>query len=133
MTTYQTKHRVRFSEVDVAGIVFFPNYLVWLNGLFEDWFMDAFGISQQALIFERRLVHPFVHIEIDFKQPSRLNEEVDLCLEVKKLGRTSMTVDFSVRQDDVVRVGATVVVVLTDADTLAPTPWPEDIRAKIGL
>ena len=37
--------RIRFAHCDPAGIVFFPQYLVMLNGHVEDWFTDGLGLS----------------------------------------------------------------------------------------
>ena len=35
---FQALRRVRFSDCDPAGIVFFPRYLVMLGGVVEEWF-----------------------------------------------------------------------------------------------
>ena len=35
MTAFSAERRVRFSDCDPAGIVFFPQYMVMLNGVIE--------------------------------------------------------------------------------------------------
>ena len=42
--------RIRFGHCDPAGIVYFPQYLVMLNGLLEDWFTDGLGVSYAELL-----------------------------------------------------------------------------------
>lgn len=39
-TYYTIKHRIRFSECDPAGIVFYPQYFVMFNDCIEKW-MDS--------------------------------------------------------------------------------------------
>ena len=38
---FQASRVVRFSDCDPAGIVFFPQYLVMLNGAVEQWFDEG--------------------------------------------------------------------------------------------
>ena len=41
--------RIRFAHCDPAGIVFFPQYLVMINNLVEDWVTDALGMPVRRL------------------------------------------------------------------------------------
>ena len=45
MTDCFTERTVRFSDGDPAGIVFFPQYLVMLNGVVEEWFDRALQVQ----------------------------------------------------------------------------------------
>ncbi len=82
---------VRFSDCDPAGISFYPQYFVIFNGLVEDWFNEGLGIGYTQAIRERHLGWPTVHFEVDFHAVSRMGEEVDLSLEVERLGTRSLT------------------------------------------
>ena len=42
--------RIRFAHCDPAGIVFFPQYLVMVNNLVEDWVDDALGVPYAELL-----------------------------------------------------------------------------------
>ena len=63
---------IRFSHCDPAGIVYFPHYFDMFNGLIEDWYGQELGYDYAELITGRRYGFPFVHIECDFKIPSRI-------------------------------------------------------------
>jgi len=74
---------IRFSHCDPAGIVYFPHYFDMFNGLIEDWYGQELGYDYAELITGRRYGFPFVHIECDFKIPSRIGEVIDLTLLVE--------------------------------------------------
>lgn len=50
---YRQRRKVRFSDCDPAGMVFFPRYLSQMNDLVEDWFDDALGIGYADFITTR--------------------------------------------------------------------------------
>ena len=71
---------IRFSHCDPAGIVYFPHYFDMFNGLIEDWYTEQLGVDYAKLILNDRYGFPFVHIETDFKLPSRMGENLNLTL-----------------------------------------------------
>ena len=88
---FQRARMIRFSDCDPAGIVFYPQYFVMLNGLVEDWVSEGLGIGYHALIAERRIGLPTVRLEADFRAVSRMGDQVMLGLAVERLGSRSMT------------------------------------------
>jgi len=83
---------IRFSHCDPAGIVYFPHYFDMFNGLIEDWYTEQLGVNYAKLILGDRHGFPFVHIETDFKLPSRMGEQLDLTLLLERVGRSSLSV-----------------------------------------
>ena len=77
---------IRFSHCDPAGIVYFPHYFNVFNGLIEDWYTEELGYNY-AEIMGSQFGIPFVHIECDFKVPSRMGDVIDLTLLVERIGR----------------------------------------------
>ena len=71
---------VRFSHCDPAGIVYFPHYFDMFNGLIEDWYTQELGHDYAELIMGSQYGFPFVHIECDFKVPSRMGDIKPVCL-----------------------------------------------------
>ena len=63
---------IRFSHCDPAGIVYFPHYFDMFNGLVEDWYTEQLGVNYANLILGDQHGFPYVHIETDFKLPSRM-------------------------------------------------------------
>src|SRR5436190_9981791 len=107
MSLFQAQRRIRFSDCDPAGIVFYPQYFVMFNGLVEDWVSDALGIGYHRLVAERRVGLPTVRLEADFKAVSRLGDSVTLSLDVERLGQRSLTLALRCtgQGDDDLRMG----------------------------
>ena len=83
---------IRFSHCDPAGIVYFPHYFDMFNGLVEDWYTEQLGVNYANLILGDQHGFPYVHIETDFKLPSRMGERLDLTLLLTRVGRSSISV-----------------------------------------
>lgn len=129
---FEKSKRIRFAHCDPAGIVFFPQYLVLFNGLVEDWFTDALGVSYADFFNSRRIALPIVRLECDFRAISRLGDEITLALEPQRLGRSSLTLDFECRAQDVQRVTSRQVLVFTDLDSHRSIEMPPDIRQSLS-
>ncbi len=133
---FEARRVVRFADCDPAGIVFFPQYLVMLNTLVEQWFDEGLGIPYAQLIGERRAGLPTVRLEVDFTAISRHGQTLRQRVAVEKLGRSSLVLDLSywgtdARGADEQRLRARQVLVCTSLDTHRPQPLPEDVRVAL--
>lgn len=133
MSVFSTGRRIRFSDCDPAGIVFYPQYFVLFNGAMEDW-VDAIGIGFGNLVAKRRIGLPSVRIEADFQAVSRMGDRVNLVLDVERVGEKSITLAWRCIAADTgeVRMAMKQVVVTTSLDTHKAVPVPADLRAAIA-
>jgi 4-hydroxybenzoyl-CoA thioesterase len=129
---FEATRTVRFADCDPAGIVFFPQYLVMLNTLAEQWFDDGLRIPYAGLIGVRRTGLPTVRLEVDFTAISRHGDSLRQRLSVAKLGRSSMTLAVEFLGGDGLRLRARQVLVCTSLDTHRPVPLPDDVRTAIA-
>ena len=117
---------VRFVECDQQGVVFNAHYLTWTDEAVNAWWTDR-GLPWQALV-ERGLEYFVKASALDWVAAARYGDTVAVDVEVAALGRSSLTLDFTVRVGE--RVCCTVrttYVAVTAADGI-PTPWPDDVR-----
>ncbi|MBN9425152.1 MAG: acyl-CoA thioesterase, partial [Burkholderiales bacterium] len=84
MKLFQRERMIRFSDCDPAGIVFFPQYFIMLNGLVEDWIEDELRLGYRRLVIDRGVGLPTVHLETDFTAISRMGDRVVLSLGVER-------------------------------------------------
>jgi 4-hydroxybenzoyl-CoA thioesterase len=122
---------VRFSHCDAAGIVYFPHYFDMFNGLIEDWYGQELGHNYAELVMGGRIGFPFVHIECDFKIPSRMGEIIDLTLLVERVGRSSLGVAIVCHRDGLERLRARMVTAMMSLETQKPVPMPQPLRDAI--
>ena len=131
MKAFRVPRRIRFSDCDPAGIVFYPQYFVLLNGVLEDW-VDALGIGFADLVSRRRIGLPTVRLEADFRSVSRFGDEVAMSLEVERLGGKSLTLALRCEgADGELRMAMRQVVVATSLETHAAIAVPADLREAI--
>lgn len=124
---------IRFSDCDPAGIVFYPQYFVMLNGLVEDWVNEGLGLSYHGLVAQRRIGLPTVKLEVDFRAVSRMGDQVMLGLAVERLGSRSLTLRVRCFEpvSGEVRMQMQQVLVTTSLETHRAVAIPEDMRAAI--
>lgn len=136
--TFATRRTVRFADCDPAGIVFFPQYLVMLNTLVEEWFDDGLGIPYAQLIGDRRTGLPTVRLEVDFTAISRHGDVLHQQLSVTRLGRSSLALQIEfhgARADGAgqeLRLRAQQVLVCTSLVTHRAQALPDDVRSALA-
>ena len=77
---FQAEHRIRFSECDPAGIVFYPQYFVLFNDLLEAWIDTLVPGGFACYVGQKLYGLPTVHLEVDFRAMSRMGDDVTLSL-----------------------------------------------------
>ncbi|MGA7971378.1 MAG: thioesterase family protein [Pseudolabrys sp.] len=122
---------VRFSHCDPAGIVYFPHYFDMFNGVIEDWYTQELDYDYAELLMGSKYGFPFVHIDCDFKIPSRMGDVIDLTLLVERIGRSSLGIVIVCHRNGLERLRAHMVTAMMSLDTNEPVPLPQPLRAKI--
>jgi 4-hydroxybenzoyl-CoA thioesterase len=130
---FERERTIRFSQCDPAGIVFFPQYLVMVNDLNEDWVSTLLGVPYADLIGRRRIGLPTVSLQCEFSAISRMGELVSLGLSVERLGTRSITLRHGCRLGDESRMSMRQVLVSTDLNTHRAIDVPADLRKAIDL
>jgi len=129
LARFAAQRKVRFAECDPAGIVFYPRYFEYLNGLVEDWF-EAIGFPFHETHIGGRIGTPVRALEAEFLRSSRLGEVLELSLELLEVGRTSARLEgvFSCAGEE--RFRARCAIVYVDFQE-GPLPWPSEMRAAM--
>ncbi len=128
---FAATRRVRFSDCDPAGIVFFPQLLVMLNGFVEQWFDEGLRIGYAELLGARRTGLPTVRLEVDYEAVSRHGDELTLTLALARVGRSSLDLAVEFRCGAERRARCRQVLVCTSLDTHRAQALPDDIRAAL--
>ncbi len=81
---FTVRHRVAFSETDMAGIVHFSNYFRYME-LAEDAFFRHLGADLVSRREGEVLGWPRVRASCDFKAPLAFGDEVEIALTVAEI------------------------------------------------
>ena len=132
MASFEREIVVRMQHVDAAGIVFYPRYFEMVVQLIEDWFADGLGVDFHALHAVRGVGVPTVHVDIEFRRPSRLGDRLRFTLALLKLKRTSLMLDIRAWCDGEERLRLRQVLTCTSlGDDIRAIDIPDDLRAAM--
>ena len=124
--------RIRFSDCDPAGIVFYPQYFVMFNDLMEAWVDSLLPIGFAGYIGQRRFGMPTVRLEADFVAVSRMGDPVELSLEVQRIGNKSLVLALACTGvDGQPRMRVTQTLVTTSLDSHRSIPIPDEFRRAL--
>jgi acyl-CoA thioester hydrolase len=118
--------RVRWSDVDAAGIIFYGSYVRFFE-LAETELFRAAGLTYGAMFDEYDMLLPRAQVHADFHYPARLDDSLQVAAYVARVGNKSITMQFDVMflgSDRLVADGH-LVLVSTDRTRLKPCALPE--------
>ena len=125
--------RVRYNEVDAQALVYFAQHLTYYDNAITEFLRSlSFDLFDYARV--SGLDFNVVHAEIDFAQPVRLDDELDVAVAVDRLGTSSVTFATTLHPadgDDVLSRGR-VVWVHADQGTMRSTPIPDHLRDHLA-
>ncbi|MCF6510110.1 acyl-CoA thioesterase [Blastococcus sp. MG754426] len=118
---------VRYVECDQQGVVFNAHYLTWADEASNGWWASL-GLAWDDLV--ARGVDPVVKASsLEWTSSARWGDVVAVDAGTEKVGRTSVTVRFTVRVGErVCCVVRNTYVCVADGRS---APWPEDVRARL--
>jgi 4-hydroxybenzoyl-CoA thioesterase len=72
--TFRSHLKVRFGDIEHAGIVYYPRFLHYFHVALEELFGNRVGLNCVTVINEYRVGLPTVHLETTFYRPLRYGE-----------------------------------------------------------
>ena len=130
MARFEATRVLRFGDCDPAGIAYYPRYFDLLNGVVEDWWISM-GVSWKVLFGERRIGLPTVRLEVDFRAPAFLEDELRFTLQIKRIGSKSVELDHVVQRGAATLWKCAQTLVVTSLDSHRSIAWPDDLRAAL--
>ena len=91
--------RIYWEDTDAAGIVYYANYLRFLERGRSDLVRRA-GIAQAALLNSEGVMFPVRRCEKDYLQPAHLDDQIEVLTRIKKIGGASMDMDQDILRDE---------------------------------
>lgn len=129
--SFTTTVKVRFADVDPAGIVFYPRYFEMLNGAVEDWFETDLGMDFRAMHLDQRIGVPTVKLEATFLAPGELGDVLTITITPREIGRSSCAISILFSGAGRDRLRAEVVLVCMDLASQKSIPWPQSVRERL--
>ena len=122
--------RVYYEDTDLAGIVYYANYLKFIERARTEW-VRGLGVDQRRLRAEAGVVLAVRRIEADYLRPAKFNDE--LVVETRAVTVTGARI---VLEQDILRLGerlfASVVTLVCLTDDGHPARIPPELRLLLS-
>ncbi len=127
MSVFTWPARVYWEDTDGGGIVYYANYLRFLERARTEW-LRSLGFSQQQLARDPGILFAVVSLNIDYRRPARLDDELVVTCEPSVEGAVTMRFAQQIYRKGApegVLVEASVRVACMDAATMRPKRLPD--------
>lgn len=127
------RDRVWWSDVDKMGVMYFGRYVRFAE-MAETEFFRSVGYSYDDIHAQYAIWLARIHLDIDFRLPAKLDDEIVCRARLVKVGASSMHFQFPVeRASDSTRLADIgLVVACLDAVTLKTTRTPPALRERLS-
>lgn len=123
---YTHTYTVYYEDTDMGGVVYYANYLKFMERCRTDW-LWAMGVDQQRLRADRQVQFVVVNIVVDFLRPAVLHDEILVTAELQRLAGATIHFKQTIMRGDEQLIDATVRVACLDSGTLKPRAIPKDL------
>lgn len=129
--THRFPIRVYYEDTDLGQIVYYANYLKFIERGRSEW-LRAAGVDQQRLLDEAHLAFVVRRVEADYLSPARFDDQLEVVTTLEQASGPRVTVSQAVERDGKVLFQARVTVICVDLRTMRPHRLPEAVRAALA-
>jgi acyl-CoA thioester hydrolase len=121
--------RVYYEDTDLAGIVYYANYLKFIERGRSEW-VRTLGVDQVALKRDMGIVFAVRRIEADYLRPAKFDDELVVTTRLRDASGARLVLEQEVLRG-AERLFSAVVTLVCLAETGAPARLPAEIRRKL--
>ena len=122
--------RVYYEDTDAGGVVFYANYLKFLERARTEWLRDL-GVNQSALAASEQRLFVVHSLDMSYRKPARLDDLLTIRSRITRLGRASIHFAQRAERDGELLAERNIQVCCVDAIHMRPAELPADVRAKL--
>ncbi|MDE0968688.1 MAG: tol-pal system-associated acyl-CoA thioesterase [Octadecabacter sp.] len=127
---HQFPLRVYYEDTDLGGIVYYANYLKFIERGRSEWVREI-GVDQVALKLNDGVVFAVRHIEADYYSPARYDDELVVTTAVESVSGARWILRQTVERDGDLLFKALVTIVAIN-DLGVPTRLPAVFRQNLN-
>ena len=111
--TYNTK--VYYEDTDAAGIVYYANYLKFLERARSE-AIYSMGLTNKQLLNDHGTVIIVKSCKIDYKKPAKFEDSLEIISKIKTIGKSSFTMDQIIKRKEEIITGSELVLVTVNIE-----------------
>ena len=128
---FRHRLRVRWSECDLQGVVFYPNYLAYFDHALTELWREAVGPYSEISDLGIDLL--VAEAQIRYRASARFDDEIEIVLSISRLGDSSMTMEIAVERcsDGTLLAEGSLRHVFVDPANFKKRGMPAEVRAGL--
>ncbi len=129
LKTFSFPVRVYYEDTDAGGVVYYANYLKFLERARTEW-LRAAGFEQTQLLHDYNVIFVVRALTIEYLRPAQFNDELMVTVRLERLGRSAIEVFQTVERDRRL-IEAQVKIVCVDRASFKPVSIPAAVRQPL--
>ena len=121
---------VYFEDTDSAGVVYYANYLKFMERARSD-MIRAVGVDQTAMLRGDGSAYYVAHVDIRYRRPARLGDDLQVVSTVQQVRASSVNIHQRVMRGPELLADASVTAAFLDREgrpRRQPREWVEEFR-----
>jgi len=127
--SHRLQIRVYYEDTDLAGIVYYANYLKFIERARSEW-VRGLGVDQNRLRAEKGIVFAVRRVEADYLRPARFDDRIEVRTGLRTLTGARIVLDQDIWRGDDRLFGSVVTLVALAADG-KPARIPAEFRRAV--
>lgn len=132
MNEFSWPVRVYYEDTDMGGIVYYANYLKFMERARTEW-LRAMNIDQVQLKQQFNLIFVVRHITVDYRKAAQFDNALQVTVNVARLGKASLTLSQTVLRQQEILCTAVVKLGVINLLNWHPQPLPSAIVTLLSL
>ena len=124
--------RVYHEDTDMGGVVYYANYLKFAERARTEW-LRALGFEQAELARTHAVLFVVRSASIEYFKPSRLDDALQVTVELVKVGASQIDVNQRVLRGDDPLAYLEIRIACVAAGTMRPVRMPAPLAARIRM
>lgn len=126
---FQWPIRVYYEDTDAAGIVYYANYLRFLERARTEW-LRSLGWSQHKMMQEK-LAFVVAEVQAKYQRPAHLDDELIVRCWIENLRRASLEFCQEVLRGDEILLKGKIRVGCVNTEKMKPAPIPAELIEQL--
>lgn len=124
--------RVYYEDTDVGGVVFYANYLKFMERGRTEW-LRAVGVNQSDLVAQEQLGFMVTELDIRYLKSARLDDLLQIESEVTRMGRASLHFHQTIYRNGELLTESNIQVCCVETVNMRIAAIPQSVRTKFAV
>jgi acyl-CoA thioester hydrolase len=124
--------RVYYEDTDAGGVVYYANYLKFMERARTEW-LRSLGFEQDQLLARDGIIFAVRSVQVEYHLPARFNDALAVSASLTEKGRASLTFHQEIRRtaDSMLLCDGNIRIACVDQKRMRPTSIPKALFLEI--